>query len=239
MEKKNRTIIKATIWQAMGVLLLAFVSFLKTGSIKIGASISVSYYIMRFLLYYLYERIWLKIKHGKVNGFCLWLTGLSGAGKSTIAELVAKELKKQGYNVQRLDGDIIRNTDLSKDLGFTKEDREKNLKRTAVLAKFLVENNVIVIASYISPFIEIRNYLRKVIPNFIEIYVETTIDECIRRDPKGLYRKVLNGEIKNFTGFDSPYEIPINPDFIVQTTKETPEQSAKKLIRYLKKEGLI
>ncbi|MCD6528139.1 sulfate adenylyltransferase, partial [bacterium] len=171
-------------------------------------------------------------------GFCLWLTGLSQAGKTTIADRLYNILKEKGLKVERLDGDIVRQS-LTKDLGFTKEDRNENLRRVGSLARLFVQRGVIVIASFISPYKKIRQELRERIPNFIEVFVNCPLEVCEKRDVKGLYQKARRGEIKNFTGVSDPYELPENSEIELKTDKESVEQSVEKIVNYLKNKKLI
>ena len=167
-----------------------------------------------------------------MRGVTIWFTGLSGSGKSTVAQIVYKELKKEGHKVEILDGDVIR-TNLSKGLGFSKEGRDENIKRVGFVCDLLTRNGVIAIAVCISPYKEIRDFNRKRIGNFVEVYTKCSLDECIRRDPKGNYKKALAGEIKNYTGIDDPYEEPESPEVLVETDKSTPEECAKKVLATL------
>src|SRR6266478_2907381 len=154
------------------------------------------------------------------KGFTLWFTGLSGAGKSTLARLVETELIARGHKVEVLDGDVIR-TNLSKGLGFSKEDRDTNIRRIGFVCNLLTRNDVIAIAAAISPYKEVRDELRRDIGSFVEVYVKCPIEVLAERDVKGLYKKALAGEIKNFTGVSDPYEAPVNPDVMVDSSKET------------------
>ena len=168
-----------------------------------------------------------------MKGFTIWFTGLSGSGKTTLAQIIANGLRKTGHKVEMLDGDIIR-TNLSKGLGFSKEDRDENIKRVGFVCDLLSRNGVIAIGVCISPYRKIRDFNRKRIGKFFEVYAKCDIKECINRDPKGMYKKALAGEIKNYTGIDDPYEEPLNPEVVVETDKETPEESAKKIMKKLK-----
>lgn len=167
------------------------------------------------------------------KGFTLWFTGLSGAGKTTLARLVEKELKQRGRKVEVLDGDIVR-TNLSKGLGFSKEDRDTNIRRIGFVCDLLARNDVVAIAAAISPYREIRDEIRRITTApFIEAYVECPLDVLVERDVKGLYKRALAGEIKNFTGVDDPYEAPGSPEVLVNSSTETPEDSAGKIINRL------
>lgn len=171
-------------------------------------------------------------------GVTLWFTGLSGAGKTTICREVEAYLHKRRIKVQLLDGDIVRQQ-LTKDLGFCKSDRMTNVERVAFVANLLCKHGIIVLASFISPFREMREYARRTIFDFREIYVKCSIKTCIKRDVKGLYRKAMQGEIKQFTGISDPYEPPLDPDLILETDRETVEESTLKVIHYLKSQVLI
>ena len=172
------------------------------------------------------------------KGFTLWFTGLSGAGKTTLARLVEGELKSRGHKVEVLDGDVIR-TNLSKGLGFSKEDRDTNIRRIGFVCDLLTRNEVVAIAAAISPYRAVREEVRKQIGSFVEVYVECPIDVLSDRDVKGLYKKALAGEIKNFTGVDDPYEPPSAPEVTVHTDSETPEQSAARIVSRLEELGLV
>ena len=172
------------------------------------------------------------------EGFTVWFTGLSGAGKSTIASALAEELRRRNMKVEVLDGDVIR-TNLSKGLGFSKEDRDTNVLRVGWVAEVLSRNGVAVIAALISPYRETRNAVRSRIKNFVEVYVNAPLEEVIRRDVKGLYKKALAGEIKNFTGISDPYEPPENPEVVCNTAEETLEESVQKVLDYLESKGWL
>ncbi|MEA2056632.1 MAG: adenylyl-sulfate kinase [Patescibacteria group bacterium] len=172
------------------------------------------------------------------KGFVLWFTGLSQSGKTTIADKVYKILEERGVKIERLDGDVVRES-LTKDLGFTKEDRDKNITRVGFVSKLLSKNGVGVIASFISPYEERRQHLRDTVENFIEVYVSTPIEVCEERDGKGLYKKARAGEIKNFTGISDPYEEPENPEILLKPHKDPVELSVDKVIKYLEKNELI
>lgn len=172
------------------------------------------------------------------SGTTLWMTGFSGAGKTTIANSLAELLIRRGEKVEILDGDIVR-TNLSKGLGFSKEDRETNLMRIGFVCRLLSRNGTIAIAAAISPYDYIRKNLRKEDENFIEVFVNAPIEKCIERDVKGLYKKALAGEIKQFTGIDDPYEAPEDAEIEVHTDKETVEESVNFIIKRLEELGRI
>ena len=166
-------------------------------------------------------------------GFTLWFTGLSGAGKSTITNILEKRLKDAGLKVEVLDGDVVR-THLSKGLGFSKEDRDTNIRRIGYVASLLSRNGVIVISAAISPYRDIRNEVRDMHENFVEVFAKCPLEVVEKRDVKGLYKKARAGEIPQFTGVSDPYEEPMNPEILVETHKGTPEESADKIIKWLK-----
>jgi adenylyl-sulfate kinase len=171
-------------------------------------------------------------------GFVVWFTGLSGAGKSTLAEALAPVLRGRGLNVEILDGDEVR-TNLSKGLGFSKEDRDTNILRIGYVAKLLARNGVAVITAAISPYADIRNQVRGSVDHFIEVHVDCSIDELSRRDVKGLYAKALRGEIANFTGVSDPYEAPETPEVRVDSEHQTEAESLAAIVGYLERQGLV
>ncbi|MBW4508987.1 MAG: adenylyl-sulfate kinase [Scytonematopsis contorta HA4267-MV1] len=174
----------------------------------------------------------------KKSGITVWFTGLSGAGKTTISCLVEKELRLLEHKVELLDGDIVRQN-LCKGLGFSKEDRDENIRRIGFVAHLLTRNDVIVLVSAISPYRETRNEVRQRIGNFVEVYVNSPLEICEERDMKGLYKKARDGEIKKFTGIDDPYEPPLNPEIECRTDKETIEESVFKVLGKLAEEGYL
>lgn len=172
------------------------------------------------------------------KGFTLWFTGLSGSGKTALAKYLETELRRRGLKVERLDGDIVRQS-LTRDLGFSKEDRDKNIERVTFVAKLLTRNGVAVLCSFISPYIEQRAKSRQEIGNFVECYVECPLETLIARDVKGLYKKALAGEIPNFTGISDPYEPPPNPEIVVHTDTQTIEESAQIILNRLIELGYL
>jgi adenylyl-sulfate kinase len=172
------------------------------------------------------------------EGFVVWLTGLPGSGKTTIARQLEPRLRSLGWPVEVLDGDEIRQN-LSKGLGFSRGDRETHLKRVAYVAKLLSRSGVAVIAAFISPYRSIREYARKETTNFVEVYVKCSVQTCAERDPKGLYKKASSGQIKDLTGPQDPYEEPLRPDLIVDTEELTVGQSVGAIIDKLNQLNLI
>ncbi len=172
------------------------------------------------------------------QGVTIWLTGLSGAGKSTIASLLEKELRHRGLPVEVLDGDVVRQY-LSKGLGFSREDRDTNIRRIAFVSKLLTRNGITVIVAAISPYRSTRDEARQEIGRFLEVYVKCPLDELIRRDVKGLYAKALRGEIENFTGVSDPYEEPLSPDVVVETDRQSPAESVALILAALERGGYV
>jgi adenylyl-sulfate kinase len=171
------------------------------------------------------------------SGFTIWFTGLSGAGKTTLGKKIEKILLKRGMNVELLDGDVVR-TNLSKGLGFSKEDRDTNIRRIGFVSSLLARNNTVCIAAAISPYQIVRDEVRGMHEKFVEVYTECSIEKLEERDTKGLYKKARAGEIKGFTGIDDPYEAPVNAEIEVHTENEGIDESVDKIIRYLELKGL-
>ena len=177
----------------------------------------------------------MKIEH---KGFTLWFTGLPCSGKSVLADAVAQNLRQRGMRVERLDGDIVRKS-LTRDLGFTEEDRNMNIERVTFVAKLLTRNGVAVLASFVSPYNKIRAYSRKEIGDYILVYVKCPVEVCEERDVKGMYAKARAGEIKNFTGINHPFEEPNHADIIVESNKQTIEESKALILKALDKMGYL
>lgn len=174
----------------------------------------------------------------KNQGFILWLTGVSGAGKSTIAKQVERELKERGFLVEVLDGDVVR-TNLSKGLSFSREDRDTNVRRVGFVANLLSQNGIAVIVALISPYRDVRDELRSTTTNFIEVYINAPLEVCETRDVKGLYAMARAGKVKSFTGIDDPYEEPLNPDIVCFTLEESIDESSAKITAFLEEKNYI
>ncbi len=231
-ESNNRSILKTISWRFWATITTAALVLAFTGHLKIALVIGGIEVILKIVLYYFHERVWNKISYGKkeIKPSVIWFTGLSGAGKSTISEAVYERLKKKGLKIEHLDGDAVRS--IFPMTGFSKEERNRHIKRVGFLASLLEKNGVFVIASFISPYKESRDFVRNLCSNFREVYVSTPLTECERRDSKGLYAKARKGEIKQFTGIDDPYEVPQNPEITVDTSN----QSVSESIDYVMKE---
>ena len=172
------------------------------------------------------------------KGVTLWFTGLPCSGKSAVADRVAERLKDRGYRVERLDGDILRQS-LTRDLGFSKEDRDENIRLVTFVAKLLTRNDVFVLTSFISPYRDVRARARQEIGRFLEVYTKCSLEECMRRDVKGMYKKAMEGKIKEFTGVSDPYEEPVDPEILLETDKETIEESAAKVLAKMRELGYL
>lgn len=172
------------------------------------------------------------------KGVTVWFTGLPCSGKTTVADRVAENLRYKGLKIERLDGDIVRR-ELTKDLGFSKEDRRTNIERVTYVAKLLTRNGVMVLSTFVSPYATVRAESRVKIGSYLEVFVDAPIEVCIRRDIKGMYKKALAGEIKDFTGVDDPYEEPGEPDLVLKTHQETIDESAAKVIAKLSELGFV
>lgn len=172
------------------------------------------------------------------KGVTLWFTGLPCSGKSAVADRVAERLKDRGYRVERLDGDVVRRS-LTRDLGFSREDRDENIRRVAFVAKLLTRNDVFVLTSFVSPYRDVRARSRQEIGRFLEVYTKCSLEECMRRDIKGMYKKAMEGKIKEFTGVSDPYEEPVDPEILLETDKETLEESAAKVLAKMRDLGYL
>lgn len=199
-------------------------------------NISIIWNIANIFIYLGYEYIFSKKWDTiiQTTGCVIWLTGLPCSGKTTIGDSLAKILKNEGYNVERLDGDIVRNEKLSDDLRYSKEDRDKNINRISFVCKLLSRNKTIVIASFVSPYKKTRNNIRNSVTNFIEVFVKASPEKCSERDVKGMWKKAKEGKIKNFTGYSAPYEEPLSPEIVINTEKETVKESVARIIYFLR-----
>lgn len=173
-----------------------------------------------------------------MTGLTIWFTGLSGAGKTTVSHMLAQQLRTRGHKVEILDGDVVREN-LSKGLGFSQEDRDINIRRIGFVCDLLTRNDVIAIAAAISPYRAVRDENRARIKRFVEVYAKCSLDVLADRDVKGLYKKALAGEIKNFTGIDDPYEPPLHPEVVIESDRETVQESVAKVIHKLEELGYI
>ena len=234
-ETTTRSILKTLSWRLLATLTTVLLVYLFTGRLGMAFTLGGVEIILKMLLYYLHERAWNRTSFGRKEPrpAVVWFTGLSGAGKRTISERVYEHLKKEGGKVEHLDGDRVR--EIFPKTGFSKEERNRHVKRVGFLASMLEKNGVTVLASFISPYRESREFVRNMCNNFVEVYVATPLEVCEQRDIKGLYAKARRGEITQFTGIDDPYEAPENPEITVDTSQQSVEESVKFVLRELKK----
>lgn len=228
-ESNGRSIVKTISWRLLATLTTAAIVYAFTGKLNIALAVGGIEVLLKLVLYYFHERTWNKISYGKkeIIPKVIWLTGLSGSGKSTIAEGLYKRIQSRGLKVEYLDGDRVRN--IFPKTGFSKEERDRHVKRIGFLASMLEKNGVIVVAAFISPYNDSRKFVRDLCNNFIEVHVSTPLEECKRRDIKGLYAKAEKGEIKNFTGIDDPYEVPLQPELSIDTTNITVDEAVNRI----------
>jgi len=234
-EKRRRSLLKTISWRVLATLATGIIVFLLTGKLLLALSVGGIEVIVKMVLYFFHERLWNRVHFGKRSqkAFVLWFTGLSGAGKSTLADKVYDYLRQKGLKVERLDGDNVRS--VFPNTGFTKEERDRHIKKVGFLASILERNGIIVIASFISPYREARRFVRNLCGNFIEIYVKAPLSTCEQRDVKGLYKKARSGEIRHFTGIDDPYESPQESEIVVDTDIVSVEESFLFLKRKIEK----
>tara|TARA_R100000808_G_scaffold367_1_gene2052 strand:- start:18173 stop:18904 length:732 start_codon:yes stop_codon:yes gene_type:complete len=237
---RKRNILKAASWKTLGFITLSALTYAITGSLKQMTYIAILYHLCMLMAYMFHERLWDKIRWGKTKGLAIQMTGMSGSGKSTLTKLVSQRLKKRGLLVEIIDGDEYR-ANLCSDLGFSKEDRNTNIRRLGFVSKVLSRNNVITIIAAINPYDEIRKELVNKNKNLKTVYVECKMNVLIERDVKGLYKKALlpdghPDKIYNFTGISDPFEAPTNPDLVINTAKQPVDKSVKLLEQFILRE---
>ncbi len=238
-EKRSRSIIKTVSWRISSTVITILLVWGFTRQMAAALAVGGIEVFLKMFLYYFHERYWNKINFGRVEvaPFVLWFTGLPGSGKSTIADAVYEELKKENRKMERLDGESVRQ--LFPKTGFSREERIQHIERVGHLSSILVKNNITVVASFISPYRESRQFVRRISTNFIEIYINTSLEVCEKRDPKGLYAKARKGEIKQFTGIDDPYEEPENPSLVIDTVNKNVDENVKIIMEFLKNRDLV
>lgn len=233
IESQFRSVVKALSWRVSGTLATAVIVYIFTRQINIALWAGAFEFASKILLYFLHERIWNKVRYGRhhIEPAVIWMTGLSGSGKSTLALALVEKLKAQGLKVEHLDGDTVR--DIFPNTGFSKAERDEHIRRVGYLASRLEKNGVFVVASFISPYQESREFVRGLCRNFKEVYLSTPLEICEKRDVKGLYKKAREGVIQHFTGVSDPYEAPARADFTLDTSRMGLEESARKVLRDL------
>ena len=231
-ETHARSVAKAFSWRLMGTLATSLLVLAFTRKLGLSLAVGALEFVSKIGLFWLHERAWDRLRFGRkeVDPAVVWLTGLSGAGKSTVADLVYEQLKARGLKVERLDGDTVR--DIFPATGFTRSERDAHIRRVGYLASKLEQNGVFVVASFVSPYEESRQFVRRLCRRYVEVHVATSLEECERRDVKGLYARARRGEITNFTGIDDPYEAPSAPELRLDPGP-TPAQSAAAVVAYL------
>ncbi|MGH9385401.1 MAG: adenylyl-sulfate kinase [Vicinamibacterales bacterium] len=233
-ETHARSVMKAISWRVMGTVATTVLVLIMTRRFSLALAVGGLEFISKIGIYWVHERVWDRLRFGKeeIRPVVVWFTGFSGSGKSTISGWVARELRRRGLRVEELDGDSIRH--IFPNTGFTKADRDVHIRRVGYLASKLEQNGVFVVASFVSPYRESRDFVRSLCGSFVEVYVATPLEECERRDVKGLYAKARRGEIQNFTGINDPYEPPITPEIVLDTSRISVEEAGGQVLDMLR-----
>jgi adenylylsulfate kinase len=238
-EKHIRSIFKTISWRITATITTVTLVWIFTGQIETAIAVGSIEVFLKMLFYYLHERGWEKFKFGRVEvePFLIWFTGLPDSGKTTLADLLYERLKEEDCKLERLDGTNIR--EIFPKTGFSREERNKHIERIGHLSSLLIKNNITVVASFISPYKESRHFVRSICKNFVEIYINTPLDECEKRDSKGLYSKARRGELKMLTGVDDPYEEPENADLSFNNAEQKNSLIVNEIVSFLKKKKYI
>ena len=234
-ETHTRSVVKAVSWRILGTLATSTLVFLFTKRWGLSLFVGGMEFVSKIGLFWAHERVWDRLKFGRreAEPSVVWFTGLSGSGKSTISERVVKDLRASGLKIEYLDGDAVRSVFPA--TGFTREERDQHVKRIGFLASRMEAQGVTVIASFVSPYRESRDAVRAMCRSFIEVHVATPLEECEKRDVKGLYAKARRGEISNFTGISDPYEPPANAELVIDTTKTTVDDAVRQVIALVRR----
>ncbi len=234
IETRTRSILKAISWRILATLTTMTLVYAFFRRLDLAAAVGVLEAIIKMVVYFGHERVWNRVKFGKkeIPSFVVWFTGLPLSGKTTIADGVYERLKKDGIKIQRLDSKDVRS--LFPETGYTREERNRHIKRVGHLVSILEKQGISSVASFISPYKESRDFVRKNVRNFVEVYVKASVDTCRKRDKNGMYEKAIKGEIKNFTGISDVYEEPQNPDIVVDTEKLSINEAIDKVYNYVK-----
>jgi adenylylsulfate kinase len=232
-ESHARSVAKAVSWRVFGTLVTTAVVYIVTRRPVLSLAVGAIEFASKIGLFWMHERLWDRLRWGKQRTppAVVWFTGFSGSGKSTVADWVAGELRRRGLPVERLDGDTIR--DIFPATGFSREERDAHIQRVGYLASKLEANGVFVIASFVSPYALAREFVRGLCGSFVEVYVNTPLEECERRDTKGLYARARRGQISHFTGVNDPYEPPTRPDVTIDTTRLGVEAAGAAVLKAL------
>ena len=236
-ESRTRAIVKTLSYRFYATITTMALVYLFSGKLVLAAAVGGTDAVAKLVLFYIHERIWDKIKKGKYSAdpIVIWLTGLPCSGKTTIANALADELRKAHYKVERLDGDAVRS--ILPSTGFSAADRNDHIRRMGFLASLLERNGVTVVASFVSPYRESRDFVRTRCKNFVEVYISTPLQECEKRDVKGLYAKARQGLIRGFTGVDDPYEPPLHAELVIDTSGQAVAESVNKIMRYVRQQA--
>lgn len=237
-ETHTRSVAKALSWRLAGSAATMLLVFIFTRRLALSVAVGGVEFVGKIGLFWLHERVWDRLPYGKreVRPAVVWFTGLSGAGKSTLAEWVAGKLRQRGYRVEYLDGDAVRA--VFPQTGFSREERVEHLRRIGFLAGILERQGVFVVASFVSPYEEARQFVRKQCKSFVEVYVNTPLEVCERRDVKGLYARARRGEISQFTGVTDPFEPPSSPELTIDTSGVSVEEAGGRILAYLERNYL-
>jgi adenylylsulfate kinase len=234
-ETKRRSILKAISWRTWATITTAVLVFIFTGKFALAITIGLLEVFAKMALYFVHERFWQKIRYGKkeVPAFVLWLTGLPASGKKELANRVYNQLKDLHLKVERIDSLDVR--PLFPETGFSMAEVNRHVKRSGHLCSMLEKNGVIVVASFVSPYAESRQFARNVAKNFVEVYMKTTVAACEKRDSKGHYARARSGEYKDFPGVDAPYDVPEKPEIVIEVDRVSMDEATKQILNYLKK----
>lgn len=229
-ETHARSVAKAVSWRVMGTVATSLIVFVVTRRLALSLAVGVFEFISKIGFFWFHERVWERLRFGReeVQPVVVWLTGLPASGKSTLSQWVADALRRKGFKVEQLDGEMVRQ--LFPRTGFTRPERDEHVRRLGFLASKLEQQGVCVVAATVSPYADSRDFVRQICRNFVEVHVATPLADCERRDPKGLYAQARLGTIRNFTGVDDPYEAPVQPDVRVNPGAETIEQTGAQVL---------
>ncbi len=233
-EKGVRSFAKMISWRIFATITTMVLVYIFVGKVEIAIAVGGMEVFVKMVLYYAHERVWNKVRFGRhqKEPFVIWFTGLPCSGKSTLAEKTYDFIKAKHCKAELLDGDSLRS--VFPNTSFDKAGRDEHIKRIGFLASKLEGNGIIVVSSFVSPYEEARKFVRELCGNFIEVHVSTPVEECEKRDVKGMYKKARNGEIKNFTGIDDPYEAPLNPELVIDTQNISIEDSMELVFEKIK-----
>jgi adenylylsulfate kinase len=234
-ETKIRSVVKSISWRILATLTTVALVYIFIGDTTIAFTVGGIEIVLKMLVYFIHERVWDKLKFGKheIQPFVVWLTGYARSGKSEIGSKLAAKLKDKGLKVEHLDGHSIR--DLFPQTGFSRNEVNQHIERVGYLASQLEKQGVFVVATFLSPFMESRNFVKEQCNNFIEIHISTPLEYCEKNDDKRVFEKARKGELKNFPGIDVEYETPVNPSLSIDTSEFTTEEAANQIFNQLKK----